>query len=165
MAASPDGSTLYHQKQGAPVVARDLKTGSERTLVEAGNATFDLKVSRDGRKLAVVAYGSLRIVDLATSQVQKLYQPADPNTSSNPAFLGGDWSADGQRLIVFARVDLGHRTELWTFPVNGGDPTKQRVAGDYRGVWISPDGKQLDTVQWEQLSQVWSLENFLPSAK
>ena len=165
MAASPDGATLYYQKQGAPVVARDLKTGSERTLVETGNATVDLKVSRDGKKLAVVAFGSLRIVDLATGQVQELYQPADPNVSGNPAFHGGDWSADGQRFLVFARVDNYHRTELWTFPVNGGEPTKQRVAGYYRGVWVSPDGKQLDTLQWEQLSQVWSLENFLPSAK
>jgi hypothetical protein len=133
--------------------------------VEAADNTFDLKVSRDGEKLAVVAYGSLRIVDLATSQVQTLYQAAEGEIPGGPAFLGGDWSADGQRFFVFAPVDLGHRTELWTFPVNGGDPTKQRVAGYYRGVWISPDGKQLDTVQWEQLSQVWSLENFLPSAK
>ena len=165
MAASPDGSTLYYRKQGAPVVARDLKTDSERTLVKAADNTFDLKVSRDGKKLAVVAFASLRIIDVATGQVQTLYQPADPDAPGNPGFHGGDWSADGQRFLVFARVDNYHRSELWTFPVSGGEPTKQRVAGYYRGVWISPDGKQLDTVQFEQLSQVWSLENFLPSAK
>ncbi len=165
MAASPDGSTLYYQKQGAPAVARDLKTGSERALVETGNATFDLKVSRDGKKLAVVVNRGLRIVDVATGQVRPLYQPADPDASGNPIFHGGDWSVDGQRFFVFARVDLGHRTELWTFPVSGGEPTRQRMAAYYRGVWVSPDGKQLDTVQWEGLSQVWSLENFLPAAK
>ncbi len=167
LAASPDGTTLFYIKKGGfdPVVTRDLKTGSERTLVEArNNYATDLKVSRDGKKLALVGSG-LRIVDVATGQVQTLDQPADLEASTNLSFFGGDWSPDGQRFFVFVSMDNPRGTELWTFPVNGGQPSRQKVAEDYRGVWVSPDGKQLATIRWEYLSQVLSLEHFLPAAK
>ena len=167
MAASPDGTAVLYRKRGGsyPVVTRDLKTGSERTLVEDGTTTLDLKLSRDGKKLALVAAGSLRIVDVATGRVQTLYPPADLEASTSTGLRGGDWSPDGQRFFVFASMDNPSRSELWTFPVNGGQPARQSVAEDYRGLWVSPDGKQLATIRWEFLEQVLALENFLPAAK
>lgn len=164
LAVAPDGATVYYRAYNAGVVARDLKAGSERKLVDVPNATFDLKISRDGKKLAVVGFRGLRIVDVVNGRVDTLYQPADPEASTNPAFHGGDWSADGQRFFVMAGVDNHHRTELWTFPVSGGQPERQGVSADYRGVWVSPDGTQLATVRWKQILQLWALENFLPAA-
>ena len=115
--------------------------------------------------LALVAAGSLRIVDVATGRVQTLYPPADLEASTSTGLRGGDWSPDGQRFFVFASMYNPSRSELWTFPVNGGQPARQSVAEDYRGLWVSPDGKQLATIRWEYLQQVLALENFLPAAK
>lgn len=163
LAVAPDRATVYYRTRDAGVVARDLKTGAERKLADTPNATFDLKISRDGKKLAVVGFRNIRIVDIVTGQIQTLYQPEDVEASTNPAFHGGDWSADGQQFFVLAGVDNHHRTELWTFPVNGGRPERQRVSDNYRGVWVSPDGTQLATVRWTQNLQLWALENFLPA--
>lgn len=57
------------------------------------------------------------------------------------------------------------RTELWTYPFPGGQPSRQRMADMYRGLWISPDGKELASIKFEHFQQVLALDNFLPAAK
>ncbi len=160
MAPSPDGKTLYYRAWGVdrrPVVVRDLETGAERNLLEKDLNIFYLKMSRDGKRLAVVARRALLFVDVATGEVKTRYQ-----ASGKPDLMGGDWSPDGQRFLVFGHFDHPHRFELWTFTGHSGEPARQRLAGDYRGASMSADGRHLATLKWEQRKQVWVLENFLP---
>jgi hypothetical protein len=67
--------------------------------------------------------------------------------------------------VTIAGVGSGERRfELWTFNVAGGTPLRQPLPAQFRGVSMSADGRQLALVRWENLQQVWMLENFLPPA-
>jgi WD40 repeat protein len=163
MAPSPSGTTLYYRKHRAAVVARDLKTGVERTLFNPPDMSFnDLRVSRDGRKIALLSLRRFHVLDVASGTVQLRYEHSEEAFNK---FWGGDWSADGKHFLTIASFGpINSRCELWSIPVEGGEPARQPLSSTFRGVWLSPDGKQLAMMRWENFGQVWALEHFLPTS-
>ena len=79
---------------------------------------------------------------------------------------GGAWSPNDQHVVTIASIGSGERRfELWTFNAANGPPLRQPLPAQFRTVSMSADGRQLALVRWENLQQVWTLENFLPPAK
>jgi serine/threonine-protein kinase len=157
---APDGQTLYYSRSGEPeaIIARDLRTGVERTVGATARTIAQLRVSPDGRLLVVVTFPTVEIVDLASGRVVRTI-----NRSANGRFWGADWSPDAKH--VFATVGYGDSqpwSELWRIPVDGGDPVRHRLAAPARGGWMRADGREFSVMRWEERNQVWSLEHFLP---
>ncbi len=158
---SRDGKTIYY---GTPkkTQARDLLTGTDKTLFEAPNGgNYDLRVSHDGQHLAIRAGVYLAVVDLRTGQSREIYRV--PQFSS-ALIWAMDWSADDRQLFTIVRPGgLMDKMELWVFSPEGGEPKRQANPAEWRGLSISPDGKHVATTSLTQRGQLWALENFLPA--
>jgi serine/threonine-protein kinase len=156
---APDGKTLYYGRTGEPdtILARDIRTGVERTVGTTAGTIGQLRASQDGRLLAAVTLPAVEIVDLASGLVVRRI-----NGSANAKFGGGDWSPDAK--YVFATVGSGDdnaRPELWRIPVDGGEPERHRLDAPARGGWMRADGREFSMIRWRERQQVWSLEHFL----
>jgi serine/threonine-protein kinase len=156
---SPDGTFLIYRKPGLGVFARELRGGAERLLFEPVDPVFELRVSHDGKTLAVVGLDSLHFVDLASGHPTLRYAHGLQNK-----FWGGAWSRDDRHFLtpVSFGPAVARASELWTFPMPVGVPRRQQLPAVVRGIWLAPDGRELSTMRWENLLQVWSVQNFLP---
>lgn len=158
-APSRDGKTIYH---GTPqkTLARDLATGQDKTLMEAsGKGFYDLRVSRDGNRLAIRCWAYLAVVDLRSGKSREIYR-VPPQTHT--AIFAMDWSADDRHIVIIVRPGTGvDKMELWTFSSEGGEPVKRPHPAGHRGLSLSPDGKQVATTSLTSKNQVWALEYFL----
>jgi Tol biopolymer transport system component len=152
---SRDGRTMYYRPQSRPLIARDLASGAERELMVLPAAVFDLKLSPDGKTLAVLGNSRLWLVDTGTGQWRLRF---DGQTAS-VNFRSGDWLPDGSAFIGMMAGD--RVSQLFTFPIDGREPVKQPVTAMYRGLSISADGTSIASVRWDNHQQVRSLENFL----
>ncbi|MFD6159951.1 prolyl oligopeptidase family serine peptidase [Nocardia sp. NPDC060256] len=91
----------------------DLKAGTARELPAAGSA-IDPRPSPDGRHVAYVAHGALRVVSVEGEDERALAEPESANVTYGLAefiaaeemsrYRGFWWSPDSQRLLV-ARAD------------------------------------------------------------
>jgi hypothetical protein len=137
-AASQNGQTfLYYSTQdGANLVVhrRSLTTGADSTITTVTGAPegVSLRVSADGRYIILADERSVQVVDLSSSQSAALVLPAQ-----YAHFRAGDWSPDGQRVVVWAAVhssDVGLNLIL--------EPSSGRMLGSLPGdrVSWSPSG-------------------------
>jgi len=164
LTSSPDGHTIYYRdSRGA--VARDLRSGTDRVVDPSGSAAADFRASPDGHRLAVLTRTSLRIVDLVTGETHLRYQHAQDGASDSGQFWAVEWAPANRSLVALVVFDptFRGRAELWTLHGDRDEPLRHRLPGVFRGLWLSPDGKQVATVQREGMMQVWALENFLPA--
>jgi WD40 repeat protein len=159
-ALSPDGRTLFYGTGTEPLVtlvARDLRSGRERTLRSGGRTILQLKVTRDGRMLAVCTLRSVEILDLNSGDT--LRRTDVPQGSQ---FGGGDWSPDGRSFFAtVSHGDVHPRSELWRIPVAGGEPVRHPLTAPARGGWMRADGREFSMMRTDQHAQVWAIENFL----
>jgi Tol biopolymer transport system component len=137
---SPDGTRLAYQATSGDLALLDLRTGEHRLLT--GDSTvwgrrwgwlplaLRFRFSPDGQRVAYlwIYYDTanvraIRVLDLATGQVQEIFR--DTGTSG---FLGpGSWSPDGETVavvsadftgagrIVLVRVQDGVQTTIASF--------------------------------------------------
>jgi len=81
------------------------------------------------------------------------------------------WTPDSSAVIV--EKDIASRRELWLVPITGGRARKLDIdtniwmegsagAGE-QGFSLSPDGHSIAFVMGKTVSEVWALENFLPT--
>lgn len=165
---SPDGGTIYHfVREGRKLMARDLRTGADRLVATpfGQSQPFDIRVSNDGKKLLAYRAQNVWIVDTATGQARQF------GGGKGEGFFGVAWSADDRRILAIQNRGEGccynARWDLVSYPLEGGAPVVQPLPdgpSNYRGLWLSPDGKQLATMRIDWLRQVWALDNFLPPA-
>jgi serine/threonine protein kinase/Tol biopolymer transport system component len=159
-ALSPDGKTLFYGTGSEPLVtlvARDLRSGRERTLRSLDRTILQLKVSRDGRMLAVGTLWSVEILDLTSGDTLRR-----TNVPQGSKVGGGDWSPDGRSFFAtVSHGDVHPRSELWRIPVAGGEPVKHSLTAPTRGGWMRADGREFSMMRTDQRSQVWAIENFL----
>lgn len=140
-AASQGGETyLYYATQAGPNVAvhrRGLSTREDAVITTVTGAPegVSLRVSPDGRQVLLADERSVQIVDSSSGRSVPLVLPAQYGH-----FRAGEWSADGQRVIVWAAIqssDVGLNLVL--------EPSSGRmlasVPGD-RASW-SPDGDRV----------------------
>ena len=94
---SPDRRTLYTASGFDPdvaVVARDLRTGVERHVRDLKNTVLGLRVTPDGRALAIVTFPAVEVVDLSNGKTTLTV--AAPKGAR---FSDLDWSPDGGYLF------------------------------------------------------------------
>jgi Tol biopolymer transport system component len=163
-ALSPDGRTLYYGPGDEPLVtliARDLRSGRERTLRSRERTILQLKVSRDGRMLAVGTLWSVEILDLNSGDTLRR-----TNVPQGSQLGGGDWSPDGRSFFAtVSHGDVHPRSELWRIPVAGGEPVRHPLVAPARGGWMRADGREFSMMRTDQRAQVWAIENFLPTPR
>jgi Tol biopolymer transport system component len=161
--ASRDGRTLFW---GTPqkTLARDLATGRDATLFETQHGgNYDLRLSRDGSRLAIRGGVYLAVVDLLTGDSRIRYRVPE----RTPTLLWAmDWSAGDKEIHVIARPGgMIDKMELWTFHPTGGPPRRRPLSAAWRGLSFSPDGKSVATTKISERWQLWTIENFLPATK
>jgi len=162
---SPDGRTLYYRS--SRVIARDRETGREREIVPGPMATNYMALSRDGSKLALLvehlekrAMG-IYVVPTAGGEVREIL--------TLPEGISGmvlEWEPSG-RNVIFARAK---NTELWRVSAEGGQLEKLNLgmknAAVMRTFRFHPDGRQIAFTSGQAgKSEVWTLENFLPTLR
>ena len=164
-ALAPDGRTLYVSSGFDPraaVVALNLRTGIERPLRDLPRTVNALKVSRDGRTLAIVMFDAVEFVNLSSEKTTLRID----GSAARAQFWGGDWTPDGKRFFVAASYGRVHpRGELWTILMDGGETVRHPLKTPVRSVSVRPDGRELSMVRWEERQQVWIVENFLPASE
>ena len=161
-----DGKTFYYRNKEGAIVAREVSSGSERILIgqsEKRAEMREIQFSHDRKRLALRGSNYLGVFDLATGNMKDLYWGKEEIAA---AFWGSDWSADDRYLVTLVRYLGGRtRTEIRSFPVEGGEPAHYAAPVQLRGLSLSSDGKYAGSVSYASHSQVWALENFLPAKK
>ena len=151
---------------GEQLYSADLTTGSGATELATVGSAFDPRPDPTGSRVAYLAEGSIRVIDLATNQDTLLAYDDDPDINWGVAeFIAAEemdrsrgywWSPDGRRLIA-ARVD--EREVLkWhiSSPVDpAAEPRSVRYpqAGTANAIVtlhvVEMDGSQVD-VKWDR---------------
>ena len=154
---STDGTLIYLPGTTNPIERSMLwveRGGAEHPLAHPRRAMVDPSLSPDERHLALIANGSVFVVNLATQAWVQI-------TPQSDASMAPVWTPDGKRLVyakllgahtgIFWRAadGAGSEHELWSDPVASAYPTS-----------FSPDGSVLammrmapGSVRWD----VWAL--------
>jgi Tol biopolymer transport system component len=179
---SRDGKAIFRlwQNDGAKtssILARNLETGSERELHSIAASSFyagGLALSRDGRQLAFVVGNSespfvvgnsespmvLKVMPAAGGEARDLLREAQ----MAPVWVA--WTPDGLGLIFTRHSPGDPKTGLWLIPVQGGEPRKLELAAEgMRDLCLHPDGRHIAFTAGQDTSEVWVMENFLPTLK
>ena len=158
-----DGKTVFYTVWDTPtqrhaLTVRDLQTGREKELLRS-YVRYPV-VSPDGRWMAFFSWDAgsmvLTLMPTAGGPVRELHRLKAVSSR------GVAWTPDGRQLLfAFLRDRKG---ELWRIPLEGGQPQRLDVAVD--GLWqfrLHPDGRRVAFEAWENKSEVWTMENFLPA--
>ncbi|HUV66112.1 MAG TPA: hypothetical protein VMW24_19625 [Sedimentisphaerales bacterium] len=171
---SADGKTLAYRIRGSGnsnwLIVRDLETGREKEVLQTGaTAAITLSpfnagwaLSPDGKHLALsVREGEtnkplkplvLKIISIVSGQAR---------TIAGPSICEMTWTSDGHDL-VFVR----HGNELWRVSAEGGEPQKLWEWERKQALWgprIHPDAQRLAFYSGGYVSEMWVMENFLPT--
>jgi Tol biopolymer transport system component len=124
-------------------------------------------ISHDGRWVAfreVLVDGSaaLYVASSEGGPAKELVRVKSPATFINPRGLG--WSPDDRFIFFLRRPDDSSPSELFRVPVSGGSEESTGLKGLGLGAAeIAPDGKRIVIGAINQQTEIWAMENFLPS--
>ncbi|MDP3643744.1 MAG: tetratricopeptide repeat protein [Bacteroidota bacterium] len=165
---SPDGNAIFYKVRSFEaseefiIRRKDLVTGEEKD-VNRGIHTMDMKISSDGTRFVYDRIESstktyvLGILDIQSGREHVLLR--DSIGLSDPT-----WTPDGEHVLV--NRSLRHGSELWRFPVAGGQGEKLYSSPFYCwGFVMHPSGNRVVFTQRQTNYELWVLENFLPTAK
>jgi Tol biopolymer transport system component len=174
-AYGPDGKHFFGRRDDkqdiSQIIVLDLESGEERELYRlAGEMRIDVALSPDGRWLSFINGGwgaarSLKIMPASGGDVREIWSFGE--TKQNMLHT---WAPDG-RYILFGAADPSEPVvwDLWRVPVEGGKPEKMGLQRRW-GIWhlsVRPDGRQIAFAGRGGAStdsELWVLENFLPTA-
>ena len=168
---SPDGKHLYFGRVGKDyrkVIQRDRATGAEREL-KAPPGIVNLQLSPDGAQLAMMVRdaaanrATVMVMSSSGGEAREVYSPLPGTNLTN--YL--TWSSDGRHLLALKSPSTPSLDRESILVSLNGDPPRtlglpRNVAGP---VVMHPDGRRVAYTTAETRSEVWILENFLPSAK
>ena len=167
---SPDGKKIYFTihplKSSRPqpsLIEHDLVSGTERELI--GRPWLGAPaVLPDGRNVAILSTdqdkSAVLLIPVAGGEPRELIRANAPESFTNSLMC----TRDGKNIIVLK--NMPGRTELLLVPVGGGPPRKlDNSIPNFQATYLCmhPDGKQIAYLGGEFKSEVWVLENFLPS--
>ncbi|GEM_PF-674360 len=166
---SMDGRTLAYRIRGRGnlnrLVIRNLDTGQERELLrtEAMGATHlgfanGWALSPDGAKVALcMREGSadnpmaLKVMSVESGKCTTIVDEGANQVA---------WTTDGCGLLI-----TRHQTGLWAVSAEGGEPRKLlEWNGPIIAPRIHPDGRHMAFFSGARISELWVMENFLPTA-
>ena len=172
---SGDGKAIIHLWQDAAakassIMVRDLETGRQREIHSIANSSHfyasRLALSRDGRQLAFALAETqsqskvLKVMPAAGGEARDVLRGVPM-----PADLVA-WTPDGLGLLFTRHSPGDPKTGLWLIPLQGGEPRKLDLAAEsMRDLCLHPDGRHIAFTAGQDTSEVWAMENFLPSLK
>jgi Tol biopolymer transport system component len=176
----PDGKRLvYTDTDGESgtitetVVMRDLETGRKTELFRPvpGLKIDDIALSADGRQVALTLLEKatrssvLKVLPVAGGEASELVRATEPETIVGDSL---SWSPDS-RYIVFGKgrsTGQEQKTELLAISSRGGEPHPLGLSMDsVRRVSFDPSGHHIAFAAGRAKSEVWVMENFLPTLK
>lgn len=184
----PDGKRLLYGVQrreagttSGTIVIRDLATGQENVLFQraANENIADLALSPDGRQVAVTLFEQqtrsfvLKVLPVAGGDARELVRAKEPEEMVGDSL---SWSPDS-RYIVFVKAvnnqellggyfPHGRETQTLAISSRGGEPHALGVAMDSaNGVSFDPTGHHIAFAAGRAKSEIWVMENFLPTLK
>jgi Tol biopolymer transport system component len=169
---SPDGKAIFYkvrsfEKSEEFIIRRkDLTTGEEKD-VHRGIHPRHMKISPDGTRFVYFRNDSptkshvLGILDLQSGKELELWRIPE---ADSPEISDPTWTPDGKHVLVAKSLKQG--TELWRFPVAGGQGEKLHLFPEYScGFVMHPSGKRMAFTQSHGNYELWVMENFLPETK
>lgn len=179
---SPDGKTIYYGNTDTPAKethlrAYDVDSGEERELFKLKGISA-AAISPDGRKLAVIrfeepppetgklakpSFYTVEVLPVGGGEAREIYRVEYPN---DYLYSDLEWSPDGSYLLFTGRSrKMDGRTELRRIPAEGGAMQRMDILmPGLRSVTLHPDGRHIAFESGYDQSEVWVLENFLPTA-
>jgi len=184
----PDGKRLLylsqHSETGttiATVVIRDLATGQEKALFQpAARLTIDdIALSPNGQQVALTLVekqarsSALKLLPVAGGEASELARAKEPEQIVGDSL---SWSPDST-YIVFGRAvnsqellggyfPHGRETQTLAISSHGGEPHALGVAiNSANSVSVDPTGHHIAFAAGRAKSEIWVMENFLPTLK
>ncbi|HUQ91103.1 MAG TPA: tetratricopeptide repeat protein [Bryobacteraceae bacterium] len=174
-AESPEGTSLYYsawESDGLEVafIKRNLASAEETVLFKRANLDRSLNLSPDGRYLAVHALDpstrmptAILLVPTTGGESRELVRVSAPQRTSFFAWIPGSTAMLARKFISQGNM------EQWRIPLDGGEPKQLEAKARFPspGFRVHPDGKQVAFLLAKQRkpTEIWTLENFLPTLK
>jgi len=169
----PDGARVFYTKPPEPargsglrLVARDLKSGEETTVVER-RSFFQSALSPDGRSLAMeIGEAKAQVLLVMPSAGGESRELVRVDSEKEVPFWGTPWWSPDGRYVYFMKGVKGveHQWHLWRVAADGGEPQPFGLilGRQIGGLRLHPDGRRLATTDFTVNLEVWVMENFLP---
>ncbi|HYV98142.1 MAG TPA: hypothetical protein VE967_11850 [Gemmatimonadaceae bacterium] len=182
LAFAPDGKILYYTPSVHTdsvvrrVVARELVTGTERTVYTApsGSSVLASAVSRDGKTLMVALVHRLSehpykilAITIPSGAVRDLSAAVPAADTANGGQRALGFTADlAAQILLAPKLDGAHTLTLWRVPLSGGavtelGPAPKGIEFNNRqtaGAWLSPDATRLVYIGGTLKSELWMID-------
>lgn len=134
-----------------------LPHGAKIRLGKAG--VYDIRYSPDGSQLAIHSLIGIWLYDANSYEEIALLKPnQDPSTVQLP------YAWTGTTLYLIERVDPLSLT-LWDTRFGQKRITLKEYSGDFREIFLSPDGRTLATGDWDGTISFWDSQTGLLTSK
>ena len=161
---SNDGKAVFYLNRGR-ILMRDLESGTEKQLYQNNNLDRLLDLSPDGERLVCCimnekeATSSLLIMPVSGGEPRELYKLQGLRGSGKNV----TWAPDGEYILFLEKLKQG--SVMWRISPDGGEPERLWQSDkEYSSLNIHPDGQQIVFSTFEQNTEIWVMENFLPAA-
>jgi len=154
----PDRKTLVFLKNSQSIRKRNLDTGEESEVVNAGRGGLEqmwYDLSPAGREVVFQVDGAVKTVSLNGGEPRELFRGL-------AQYYDLRWTRDGRYII--AKSYNPASSEIWRVPTQGGTPLKLDLSiSKMESFTLHPDNSRFAfSVNGESKSELWVLENFLP---
>jgi WD40 repeat protein len=157
---SPDGSTFAAGGWDGELQILDTQTGDVLETVEAENGIVNLSWSPDGTRLAMSAWFSVTVVNVATGETETLsYEGPTEDVVHGGPVTGLSWSPDGS-LIALGTWD--GRVLVWNVADHSLISILQQHTGGVHSVVWSPQGDILYSGSYDNTVVVWDVGRGVP---
>ncbi|MCH7604315.1 MAG: PD40 domain-containing protein [Planctomycetes bacterium] len=155
---TPDGKALYFRVGWRSLFRRDLLTGDEDEIYQSKLFIDGLDLSPDGNWIAILQGGDSIVVMSADGGEPREVVHLDEAELTQFCRRFVTWTPDGKHLLFSKRS-----REIWRVNVETGQ--QQQIGSEIPGLFratMHPDGKRIAFTTFEQSSELWVMENFLP---
>ena len=171
---SKDGKAIFYSTgdragKAGSIFVHNFESGQEERISGSPSDANWIDISPDGKWLALLNREKQRVLSImptAGGDPREIYSyEQGGNFVITPA-----WSADGRYIYIFKKQDdLGNMWDLYRVSVDGGEAQKIDLSmARFRHFSVHPDGQRIAFSSMgtnPEQSQVWVMENFLPTDK